>query len=109
RIGRANHRLDEPSRALLTPAHRFEVLECEAARDAVAENDLDADPPRAGALDILAQHLTGCACAESFDPDDLYAEVRTSAPYADLARADFDDVLDFVSTGGYALAAYDRF
>ncbi|WP_296818517.1 ligase-associated DNA damage response DEXH box helicase [Brevundimonas sp.] len=109
RIGRANHRLDEPSRALLVPAHRFEVLECEAAKAAVAENDLDADPARAGTQDILAQHVMGCACAEPFLADDLYAEVRTAAPYADLPREDFDQVVEFVSTGGYALRTYDRF
>ncbi len=109
RIGRANHRLDEPSRALLVPAHRFEVLECEAAREAVAENDLDGDPERIGAQDILAQHIMGCACGEPFRADDLYAEVKTSAPYRDLTREDFDRVLDFVSTGGYALSTYDRF
>jgi ATP-dependent Lhr-like helicase len=109
RIGRANHRLDEPSRALLVPAHRFEVLECEAAREAVAENDLDGEAERTGAQDILAQHVMGCACGEPFDPDELYAEVRTAAPYADLSREDFDRVVDFVSTGGYALRTYDRF
>ena len=109
RIGRANHRLDEPSRALLVPAHRFEVLECEAAREAVAENDLDGEAERVGAQDILAQHIMGCACGEPFLPDDLFAEVRTSAPYAGLSREEFDRVVDFVSTGGYALKTYDRF
>ncbi len=109
RIGRANHRLDEPSRALLVPAHRFEMLECQAAREAVAANDLDGDLPRLGALDILAQHVMGCACAEPFAADDLYAELRSSAPYADLPRHDFDDVVRFVSDGGYALNSYDRF
>jgi ATP-dependent Lhr-like helicase len=109
RIGRANHRLDEPSRALLVPAHRFEVLECEAAREAVAENDLDGDPERTGALDILAQHVMGCACSEPFLADELYVEIRSSAPYRALEREDFDRVVDFVSTGGYALRAYDRF
>jgi len=109
RIGRANHRLDEPSRALLVPAHRFEVLECEAARQAVAENDLDGDPARTGAQDILAQHVMGVACGDPFDEAALYAEVKTSAPYADLTREDFDRVVDFVSTGGYALKTYDRF
>ncbi|MBC6980145.1 ligase-associated DNA damage response DEXH box helicase [Caulobacter sp. 17J80-11] len=109
RIGRANHRLDEPSRALLVPAHRFEVLECQAAREAVAENDLDGDPERLGAQDILAQHVMGVACGEAFRADDLYAEVRTSSPYRDLSREDFDRVLDFVSTGGYALRTYDKF
>jgi ATP-dependent Lhr-like helicase len=109
RIGRANHRLDEPSRALLVPAHRFEVLECQAAVEAVAANDLDGDIPRIGAQDILAQHIMGCACGEPFYVDDLYAEVITAGPYADLTRDDFDRVLDFVSTGGYALKTYDRF
>ena len=50
RIGRANHRLDEPSQALLVPANRFEVLECRAAREAVAEGALDAAAAH-GALD----------------------------------------------------------
>jgi ATP-dependent Lhr-like helicase len=109
RIGRANHRLDEPSHALLVPASRFEMLECQAAREAVAENDLDGDPMRTGALDVLAQHIMGVACSEPFDADALYDEVRRSAPYAALTRADFDQVLDFVSTGGYALKTYDRF
>ena len=109
RIGRANHRLDEPSRAILVPAHRFEVLECEAAREAVAANDLDGDPARVGAQDILAQHVMAAACGEPFLEDELYAEIRTSAPYADLSREDFDRVLEFVATGGYALKVYDRF
>jgi ATP-dependent Lhr-like helicase len=109
RIGRANHRLDEPSRALLVPASRFEMLECQAAREAVAEGALDGDPERTGALDVLAQHIMGVACGDPFKADELFDEVRTSAPYAGLQRPDFDDVLQFVSTGGYALKTYDRF
>ena len=109
RIGRANHRLDEPSRALLVPASRFEMLECQAAREAVAEGALDGDPARTGALDVLAQHVMGVGCGDPFLADELYAEVQTAAPYADLTREDFDLTLDFVSTGGYALKSYDRF
>ncbi|WP_420405330.1 ligase-associated DNA damage response DEXH box helicase [Nisaea sp.] len=109
RIGRANHRLDQPSRAILIPANRFEVLECQAAIDAVREMTLDGDLPSEGALDVLAQHILGTACAGPFDPDQLYGEVRTAAPYADLAREDFEAVLRFVTDGGYALRTYDRF
>ena len=109
RIGRANHRLDEPSRALFVPANRFEMLECQAAREAIAENALDGDPPREGALDVLAQHVMGCACSEPFDILALYDEVRSAGPYRDLAWEDFEQVVDFVSTGGYALKTYDRF
>jgi len=109
RIGRANHRLDEPSRALFVPANRFEMLECQAAREAIAENMLDGDPPRDGALDVLAQHVMGCACSEPFDLLALYEEVRSAGPYRDLTWEDFEQVVDFVSTGGYALRTYDRF
>ena len=109
RIGRANHRIDEASRAVLVPANRFEVLECAVAIDAVAENAQDTPPLRIGALDVLAQHVLGCACGEPFFSDELYAEVLTAAPYSDLTRTDFDDVVDFVATGGYALKSYERF
>lgn len=109
RVGRSNHRMDTPSRAVLVPTNRFEVLECEAARRAVAAGELDGDPPRPGGLDVLAQHILGVACAGPFLPDALFDEVRRAAPYAALARSDFDDVLDFVATGGYALAAYEQY
>ncbi|MGH7018740.1 MAG: ligase-associated DNA damage response DEXH box helicase [Brevundimonas sp.] len=109
RIGRANHRLDEPSRAVLVPASRFEMLECQAAAEAVAENALDGEPPRTGARDILAQHIMGCACSEPFDLLALYQEVIRAAPYAALSWEAYEQVVDFVSTGGYVLRTYDRF
>ena len=108
RVGRANHRMDEASRAILVPANRFEVLECEAAIEGVAAQELDGDPPRPGGLDVLAQHLLGLACGGPFHPDAVFAEVRATQPYAGLSRAEFDAVLDFVATGGYALAAYEQ-
>ena len=109
RIGRANHRLDEPSDALLVPANRFEVLECNAARDAVLAGELDGERLKIGSLDVLAQHILGMAVAGPFDSDELYAEVRAASPYASLTRADFNAVVDFVATGGYALKSYDRY
>ncbi len=109
RIGRANHRLDEPSKALFVPANRFEVLECQAAIEAIAENSLDGETARTGALDVLAQHVMGCACSEPFDLLTLYEEVRGAGPYRALSWEDFEAVIEFVSTGGYALKTYDRF
>ena len=96
RVGRANHRMDEASRAILVPANRFEVLECEAAIAGVAEGELDGDPPRPGGLDVLAQHLLGLACAGPFLPADAFAEITSTQPYNGLTRKDFDDVLGFV-------------
>ena len=109
RIGRANHRLDEPSKAMFVPANRFEILECEAALEAVQEGQQDSEEPIPGGYDVLAQHLLGMACAAPLDPDDIYAEVRRAWPYKDLSRSQFDRILDFVATGGYALRAYERY
>ncbi len=109
RIGRANHRLDEPSRALMVPANRFEVLECEAARAAAELGDQDSEPPLELKRDVLAQHILGTACAGSFAPDALYQEVISAWPYRHLSRKDFDKAIDFVATGGYALRSYDRY
>ncbi|MEQ1754065.1 MAG: ligase-associated DNA damage response DEXH box helicase [Micropepsaceae bacterium] len=109
RIGRSNHRMNEPSRALLVPANRFEVIECEAAREALLRGELDGEKARDGALDVLAQHVLGSAVAAPFQADDLFREVTRAAPYSALSRKDFDSVLDYVATGGYALKAYERF
>lgn len=109
RIGRANHRMDEPSKAYLVPANRFEMLECRAALDAVEEAAQDTPDARLGAPDVLAQHVLGMACADAFDPLDLYAEIVSAAPYVTLSWEDFEAVVDYVATGGYALRAYERF
>ncbi len=109
RIGRSNHRLDEPSEAILVPGNRFEYLEARAALDAVEAGELDPDVFRMGALDVLAQHLMGCACAAPFAQDAMLDEVRSSLPYSALPDALFDQVLGFIRDGGYSLKAYDRF
>ena len=109
RIGRANHRLDEPSEAVIVPGNRFEYLEAQAALDAVRDGELDPDLFRPGALDVLAQHIMALACAAPFSADAMYDEVRTAAPYAALPRETFDQVLGFIENGGYSLRAYDRF
>jgi ATP-dependent Lhr-like helicase len=108
RIGRANHRYNAPSKALLVPANRFEVVECVAALDAVRSGDLDGDPRGPGPLDVLCQHILIVACAGPFDADQLYREVTSAGAYAALTKAAFADCLEFCATGGYALRAYDK-
>ena len=108
RIGRANHRYNAPSKALIVPANRFEVVECVAALEAVIANDLDGEKRGSKPLDVLCQHIVLVACAGPFDADELYAEVCTAGSYSALSRADFDQCVDFCTTGGYALKRYDQ-
>ena len=109
RIGRAGHRLDTASKAILVPANRFEVLEVMAAMHCVRHMQLDDSEAHEGALDVLAQHIVGCGVSGPFDEDKLYQTISKAPPYAGLSRADFDDVLGFVANGGYALTHYDQF
>ena len=109
RIGRANHRLDIASQAILIPGNRFEYLEARAALDAVEAGERDADDFRPGSLDVLAQHVMGLACAGPFRAEDLLKEVQSATPYSALTAEAFDHVLHFIEGGGYALRAYDRF
>ncbi len=108
RIGRSNHRYNAPSRAILVPANRFELIECRCALEAVQERDLDGEPRGDGPLDVLCQHILLTACAGPFDDSSLFNEIRRAGPYQSLTRQDFDDCLQFCATGGYALQAYDR-
>ena len=108
RIGRANHRYNAPSKALLVPANRFEVVECVAALEAVKARDLDGDPKGPGPRDVLCQHILITACSGPFDAGQLYDEVKSVGSYRQLSRAEFDDCLGFCATGGYALRAYDK-
>ena len=109
RIGRANHRLDEPSEAILVPGNRFEYLEAQAAIDAIAEGKRDGDGFRPGGLDVLAQHIMACACAAPFEEQAMLAEIQSAAPYQALDVGTFSRVLGLIATGGYALRAYDKF
>jgi len=109
RIGRANHRIDEPSRAILVPSNRFEVMECQAALNANYVGAQDTPSLRKGALDVLAQHVLGTACAGPFFEDELYDEITSAAPFAELSRESFRQVVEFVATGGYALKTYEQY
>jgi ATP-dependent Lhr-like helicase len=109
RIGRANHRLDEPSKGMIVPGNRFEYLEARAALDAIDDGELDPENFRPGTLDVLAQHILALACAAPFQEQNLLAEVRSAAPYAGLRQETFTEILNFIATGGYALRAYDKF
>ncbi|MEN3972853.1 ligase-associated DNA damage response DEXH box helicase [Sphingomicrobium sp. XHP0235] len=109
RVGRANHRLNEPSKGMIVPGNRFEYLEARACLDAIADDELDPEDFRPGTLDVLAQHVMGIACAGPFDSAELLDEVRSAAPYAGLTEEVWERILHLNSTGGYALKAYDKY
>ncbi len=109
RIGRSNHRMDEPSQALLVPANRFETLECQAAINAIKQGELDGDSPYSGALDVLPQYILNCVCSQPASMAEIYQQVLYASPYGGLDLQTFTSLWQFTENGGYALQAYERY
>ncbi len=109
RIGRANHRMDEPSQAVLVPANRFEALECNTAIAAIKQGRLDKEATYPGSLDILPQYIVNCLCSAAAAPETIYQQVISAQPYANTDYQTFERLWQFSQNGGYALQAYERF
>ena len=109
RIGRSNHDINKTSKAILIPTNKFEYLECLAAKDALYKNIFEELEEKNGSLDVLAQHINGVACSNSFKASDLYINVKQAWPYRNLTKNTFNSVLNFVHNGGYVLKNYNSF
>ena len=109
RIGRANHTINTPSRAILVPTNCFEYVECIAAKECVEMNFLEDEIYSDGSLDVLAQHIVGVAISQKFKKEDLYKQIKEAWPYRNLNIEDFEKTLSFVENGGYSLQAYEEY
>ena len=109
RIGRANHRLDEPSKASSSPATASNISK-RAPRSTRSTTASSIPRSSAPARSMCSPSISSAmAVAAPFQQDELLAEVRSAAPYAGLKPETFEEILNFIATGGYALKAYDRF
>lgn len=109
RIGRSNHKVDQPSKAWLVPSNRFEVLECRAAINAIAAQQLDGELPGKGAEDVVIQFIMNAACSAPVSSESLFRIITQSWSYAHLTRDQFAQLFAFVVNGGYALRSYQRY
>ncbi len=109
RIGRSNHRMDEPSEAVLVPCNPLEAVECAVAMDAIDAGQRDGEDYTEGAMDVAVQYIVNRACAGKFKKRETLSEIRSAWPYRNLSKSDFDLLVGFAQDGGYALKAYDRF
>jgi ATP-dependent Lhr-like helicase len=109
RIGRSNHRMDEPSKAMLVPANHFEVLECLAAIHAIDANRLDGEPMLPGSADVIVQYIINCACSAPVVETALYDEILNAPPYQGVTPELFGKLFQFAVNGGYVLKHYERY
>ncbi|OAI54189.1 DNA ligase-associated DEXH box helicase [Planctomyces sp. SCGC AG-212-M04] len=106
RAGRSGHQPGASGRLLFVPTNALELLEIAAVRDAIKAGHLEGREPVEDPIDILVQHAVTIAAGDGFEADDLYNELRSTHAFQDLAREDWQWVLDFVTHGGETLKAY---
>ena len=109
RAGRSGHQPDAESRLAFVPTHALELVELAAARDAIANGDLEAKPLLSKPLDVLTQHAVTIAIGGGFDRDELLEEIRSTRAYENLTDDEWNWVLEFVVRGGASLTAYPEF
>ncbi len=99
RVGRAGHWVGALPKGRLFATTRDELVECAALVRAIRSGELDKLEIPSAPLDILAQQIVACCAADDWDEDELFALVRSAYPYRDLARSDFDAVIEMLSEG----------
>lgn len=109
RIGRSNHQFNKASYAFLVPANCFEVLECQAAIEAIEQQKFDGESVDQGSLDVVIQFIVNCACSEPVFAEDLYQQIHAAYPYRNLERIVFMELLQFAINGGYVLQHYTQY
>lgn len=109
RAGRSGHQPGAVSRVTGVPSHTLQLIEYAAARDAVADEDIEARPPIEAPLDLLVQHIVTLAIGTGFRPDGLFDEIRSTYAYRHLSREQFDWAVSFAETGGASLNAYETY
>jgi ATP-dependent helicase Lhr and Lhr-like helicase len=97
RIGRSGHTIDQPSRGIIVPKYRGDLIACAAVTRAMHEAQIESSRYPRNPLDVLAQQIVAMVSMESWDVDGLFDAVRSAAPFAELSRAIFDGVLDMLS------------
>ncbi len=98
RVGRASHHVGAISNAVIYPKYRADLVACAAITQAMyhPEQVESVHYPR-NPLDVLAQQIVAIISFDEWHVDDLFALVRSAAPYASLTRSVFESVLDMLS------------
>ena len=97
RIGRASHQVDAVSDGIIFPKYRGDLLACAAVTEAMHRGAIEPTRYPRNPLDVLAQQIVAMVSMDDWHADELFAIIRRAAPFADLARASFDGVLDMLS------------
>jgi len=109
RAGRSGHGPGRESRVYLVPTHSLELVDAAAVHAGLERGFIEDRPAVKNPLDVLVQWLVTSATGGGFRPDEIWKEVLQSHAFQHLKEEEFRWCLDFISTGGKSLSAYDEF
>ncbi len=109
RAGRSGHEPGAVSRIYFVPTHSLELVEAAALRDAIRRETVESRLPYVRSFDVLIQYLVTLAVSDGFYPDEVYREIKQTFSYCTLTPDEWLWVLNFITTGGDALQAYDEY
>lgn len=109
RAGRSGHQPDAVSKIYFLPTHSLELVEAAALKDAIEEMFIESREPMMLCYDVLIQYLGTLAISEGFRPDEIFNEVISTHCFSELTLEEWQDILQFITAGGTALAQYDEY
>jgi ATP-dependent Lhr-like helicase len=109
RAGRSGHAPGEVSKAYFVPTHSLELLEGAALKQGIKQGIFESRDPMLLTMDVLIQYMVTLAVSDGFRANELFKEVKSTYAFADITRNEFNQLLDFITTGGKTLAQYDEF
>lgn len=109
RLGRSGHRVGGVAKGALVPLSLPDLVQCVALRHAAARGFLDTLRPPEAPLDVLAQVLLGMSIERPWDLDEAFELIRRAGPYRNLARGDFDRLIEYLAGGGRVLGPYGTY
>lgn len=109
RAGRSGHSPDAISKIYFLPTHSLELVEAAALKNAVEENFIESKAPQLLCFDVLIQYLCTIAISDGFYPDEIFEEVKSTYCFAEITKAEYQEILLHITAGGIALNQYDEF
>jgi ATP-dependent Lhr-like helicase len=109
RAGRSGHSPDAVSKIYFLPTHSLELVEAAALKSAIAEGLIESRDPMVLCFDVLIQYLGTLAISDGFRPEEIFKEVSSTYCYRELTLEEWKHILQFITSGGTALAQYDEF
>ncbi len=109
RAGRSGHQPGAVSKIYFLPTNTLELTEAAALREAIKLNLVEDRLPYLRSFDVLVQYLITLAVSDGFRPEEIYPEIIDTVSFASLTESEWKWALNFITTGGEALTAYNEY